>query len=284
MDNNEGNKNHVIINIFIFIVILLIALYLYARYVEHSKIITKEYRISSEILPQNFDGIKIVHISDIYFGNTTDIKEIDKLVNAINVYDPDLILFTGNLYGNNIKKESDLQKSLLMLKSKLGKYAVKGNNDYYDSYTDFMEGIDFKVLDNNYDLIYKDTVEAIYICGLSSSLKEEITFDNCDKYFEDNPEVDNYSIYMVHESDVIKKITDNEDANLILTGNSLGGYIKIPFYGSLIRPHGSKKYLNEYYKIGGSEAFVSSGIGTDKYPYRFLNKPSFNLYRLKSLK
>ena len=88
---------------------------------------------------------------------------------------------------------------------------------------------------------------------------------------------------MIHESDNIKKIVDNSNPNLLLTGNTLGGYIKLPFYGPLFKPQGSKKYMDEYYKIGDTEVFVSTGIGTDKYSYRFLNKPSFNLYRLKSL-
>ena len=30
--------------------------------------------------------------------------------------------------------------------------------------------------------------------------------------------------------------------------------------------------------------YISSGLGTRKYHYRFNNKPSFNLYRLKAQK
>ena len=130
MEEKE-NKGHLLLNIFILFIILLIGLYLYARYVEHDKLIMKEYKIESKKIPSNFSGTKIVHISDIYFGNTTDIKNIDNLVKNINKMKPDLILFTGNFYGNNIKKEKELIKSLSKLESKLGKYAVKGKNDYY---------------------------------------------------------------------------------------------------------------------------------------------------------
>lgn len=277
-------QGRVLINIFIIFVAILIGLYLYARYVEHSKISVKEYRVVSEVLPQSFNGIKIVHLSDIYFGNTTDIKTIKLLVERVNMIKPDLILFTGNLYGNNIKKEEQLQKSLLTLNAKIGKYAIKGNNDYFDDYNSFMEIIDFKVIDNSYELVYKDTNDPIFICGLNSSLKEEVDLSICDTYLKSVEDKQYYQIYMIHESDNIKKIADNSSANLLLTGNTLGGYINIPFYGSLLKTNGSKKYTDEYYKINDTEIYVSTGIGTDKYPYRFLNKPSFNLYRLKSLK
>ena len=283
-ENNENGKiKRVFINTFIILIIIFILIYLYARYSEHSKIVMKEYRISNENIPLNFSGIKIIHFSDLYFGNTTGVEEVNKLVEKINIMKPDLILFTGNLYGNNIKKEDELQKILLKLDSKLGKYAVKGNNDYYDNYESFMESINFKILKNEYDLIYNEGLEPIYLCGLNSSLKEEINFEVCNSYFnEKNSNI--YKIYMVHESDITKKILNNGNVDLIVSGNSLGGLINIPFYGKVFLPNGSKKYNNDYYKIEDTDLFVSNGIGTDKKPYRFLNKPSFNLYRLKSLK
>lgn len=277
-------KSHLLLNIFIILVVLLIGVYLYARYVEHDKLIMKEYKIENKKIPQNFSGAKIVHVSDLYFGNTTNIKNVENLVENINKMNPDLILFTGNFYGNNIKRQEELIKSLSKLKSNLGKYAVKGKNDYFENYDSFIESIGFNILENNYELIYKDSLTPIFLCGLNSSLKEEISLDLCIDYFKENENNDYYKIYMIHESDNIKKISDAANPDLILTGNSLGGYIQIPFYGPLLKPKGSKKYINDYYKIGNTDAFVSTGIGTDKYTYRFLNKPSFNLYRLKSLK
>lgn len=283
MEQEEPKKFHVFINIFIILVIVSISIYLYARYTEHNKIVMNEHRVVSENLPLSFSGLKIVHFSDLYFGNTTDIKEVDRLVEKINLVKPDLIIFTGNLYGNKIKKENELQASLLKLDSRLGKYAIKGNNDYYEDYENFMESINFVVLNNEYELIYNEDLTPIFLCGLSSSLKEEVNLDNCNSYFTEN-EIELYKIYAVHEGDPTKKIIEESNPNLILSGNSLGGLIRIPFYGSLITPNGSKKYNNSYYKINNTEIFISNGIGTDDKPYRFLNKPSFNLYRLKSLK
>lgn len=283
MEQEEPKKFHVFINIFIILVIVSISIYLYARYTEHNKIVMNEHRVVSENLPLSFSGLKIIHFSDLYFGNTTDIKEVDRLVEKINLVKPDLIIFTGNLYGNKIKKENELQASLLKLDSRLGKYAIKGNNDYYEDYENFMESINFVVLNNEYELIYNEDLTPIFLCGLSSSLKEEVNLDNCNSYFTEN-EIELYKIYAVHEGDPTKKIIEESNPNLILSGNSLGGLIRIPFYGSLITPNGSKKYNNSYYKINNTEIFISNGIGTDDKPYRFLNKPSFNLYRLKSLK
>ena len=42
------------------------------------------------------------------------------------------------------------------------------------------------------------------------------------------------------------------------------------------------KYTSEHYNKGITDIYISSGLGTDKYPYRLFNRPSFNLYRLKA--
>lgn len=61
-----------------------------------------------------------------------------------------------------------------------------------------------------------------------------------------------------------------------------GGQINLPFIRNLFLPSGSKKYYNGYYNVNGSNLYVSSGIGTTNFKYRFNNKPSINLYRLTS--
>ncbi len=282
----EPKKSHILLNIFIIIVILIIGLYLYARYVEPSKLIVKEYKISSENIPSNFSGIKIVHFTDLYWGNTTYDENLEKLVERINELKPDLILFTGNLAASN-KNIEKLTERLSNLNASLGKYAVKGNKDYDIDYDSIMSQSGFKILSNEYDLIYNEGLTPIYICGLNSSLKETVNLDNCLNYLETleegiyNPK---YKIIMVHEGDVTKKILKEDiKFDLILSGNSLNGTIDLPYYGPLFIPKGSKEYISPHYTRGNTEIYISSGIGTDKYPYRVFNPPSFNLYRLKSL-
>ena len=41
-------------------------------------------------------------------------------------------------------------------------------------------------------------------------------------------------------------------------------------------------YYDEYYKLDSTKLYVSGGIGTNNFKFRFNNKPSINLYRLKN--
>lgn len=74
--NNDTKRS----NLIIYILLILILLVLYARYVEPNSLYIKEYKIESKDIPKNFDGIKIVHFSDIHYGRTVDSKYLKRLL------------------------------------------------------------------------------------------------------------------------------------------------------------------------------------------------------------
>ena len=145
-----------------------------------------------------------------------------------------------------------------------------------------MESADFKVLNNSFDLIYYKGYTPIYIGGLSSYLTTKIDLDSTLSYFNDEEDRDMiYKIMLVNESDGVDEILKyKSDIDLILSGNTLGGVINVPFYGPLFKEEGSSKYIKDYYEIGNTKIFVSGGVGTTGLNMRLFNYPSINLYRL----
>lgn len=64
-------------------------------YIENFSIETTEYTVVSDKIPEEFNGYKIVQLSDFHcknFGNRNKIL-IDKIVSA----NPDIVLFTGDM-------------------------------------------------------------------------------------------------------------------------------------------------------------------------------------------
>ena len=60
--------------IFTFIIIFTL-FYLYTTYISSKLISIKEERIISNKIPSNFDGLKIIQISDIHYGSTIFIED-----------------------------------------------------------------------------------------------------------------------------------------------------------------------------------------------------------------
>ena len=109
--NEEEKKKHPIIKFLIIFVLIVTAILLYSRFIATKGLVTKEYKITSSNIQDNFHGFKIVHISDIHYGRTTDKKDLEKIVNEINLLKPDIVVLTGDL----IDKDTELNESLQAL-------------------------------------------------------------------------------------------------------------------------------------------------------------------------
>ena len=282
----EKKKSHKLLYLLLLVIILCTGLYLDAKYIGIKGLKVKEYRVESSILTSNFSGVKIVHFSDLLYKSTIDNNDIKKLVNRINELRPDIVVFTGDLVDKNKNiTDSDtnfLIEQLSLIDASISKYAIYGDYDYsYDKYEDVMTASDFILLNNSYDTIYYNNNNPIYIVGFPSSIKEKIDLNKSFEFYSD--ENRKYTMVLVHDGKTIKALDESSyEVDLILGGHSLGGSIRIPYLGGVFIDDTSYKYYDEYYSKGLTNIYISSGLGTNNYNYRFLNKPSFNLYRLKA--
>lgn len=263
-------------------------LMLWARYISTSGLIVKEYRVINGDLPTHFHGLKIVHFTDLHYGSTINKKELNKLVNEINILRPDIVVFTGDLIDEDITLTNEMKKELVeelkKIKTVYGKYAISGNHDFYfSSYKNILNESNFIDLDNNYDIIYNNYYEAIFIGGIESEVDGKPDIEKVINYFKpkENEETNDikYKILLMHTPDTFDKIKQY-DFDLVLAGHSHNGQVRLPFIGKIITPERAKKYYEAYYKINNTDFFISGGLGTSILKFRFFNRPSFNFYRL----
>ena len=170
------------IKIIIFlIIILLFALYMFktsrdlkVRYID----------LEFEDLPKSFDNIKVALASDIHSGLYVSTSHIKKMSYMIMTNNPDIILFVGDyIYSAprwfryyNKKNIIKLNEGIKDLNAPLGKYAVMGNHDNYESKIDISNTFcsnNFKMLDNNIIFITNENKEYI-----NSFDKVVIYYDN----------------------------------------------------------------------------------------------------------
>ena len=268
----KNKKNHSVLVYFLLIIGLIL---IYSHYIEPYNLEIKEYKIENKKIPQSFDGLKIIHLSDIHYGSTVDLNYLKKIVELTNKQKPDIIVITGDLLDIRVKptkKEIDnINKLLTDIDSSLGKYIILGNHDIKHK-KEFSKIIDnnFELLSNEEKILYYKSNTPISIIGLNNyKTNYEIVKNNTDYY----------RIVLTHEPDVFNKIK-NYQFDLLLAGHSHNGQIRIPLIGTIYTPKGAKNYFDNYYNIDNKEIFVSNGIGTSTIDFRFNSKPSINFYRL----
>ena len=274
-----------IIKWMIIIFIILFLLILYARYIGPMGFITKEYTINDKDIPKGFDGIKIVHFSDLHYNRALSLDKVNKIVDEINLINPDIVVFTGDLIDKDVnltnKDYNNLINSLRKINSKYGKYAVMGNHDFYkdkDKVINIYNDSGFKYLDNSSDIIYSSDNETIFIGGINTVSYQMDDVDKTMEYFNNHDDM--FKIILVHEPDIADKIVDSYNVDLILAGHSHNGQVRLPFIGALYKPNYAKKYYDNYYNLNGTNLYISSGIGFSTLNYRLWNKPSINFYRI----
>ena len=276
INKKESGKMKIII---ITLIILVIACFIYIRFIATNGFIVKEFGITSENLPANFNGFKIAHLSDIHYA-TVGKEKLDEIVEEVNKMKPDIVVFTGDLYDEFSNLTEDMKNkivdSLSRIDAPLGKYAVSGNHDYsFDGFKELVERCGFIYLENESKLINYNGDEPIEIVGYPSINSGKQDYNHL---------VSNYfKIGLIHEGDALDNILDKK-FDLVLAGHSHGGQVRFPFLGNVYKVEGGKKYFDEHYSINNTELYISYGLGESQYKIRSLNKPSFNFYRLYSKK
>lgn len=92
----------------------------------------KKSIINIEHLPNAFNGLRIVQISDLHLGSWTTKEPIYEVIKTVNDLKPDIIFFTGDLVNFSTKEAFKYESALKTLKAKYGIYTVLGNHDYGD--------------------------------------------------------------------------------------------------------------------------------------------------------
>lgn len=286
-EEKEHKEHPLLKKILLIILSLTIILILYSSFIGNKIIDIKEYKIESTTLPNSFHGLKIVQLSDFHYGTTINKKQLDKIVNQVNELKPDILFFTGDLLDKNITLTEDTKKELIEslsnLKCTLYKYAIYGDEDLDNtSYKEIIESSNFTLLENTSTLLYYKDTTPIEITGYNPIITNP-NYTILTNLVDEQDTTNYYKIVLVHEPDSIDKFI-NYKPNLVLSGHSLGGLIKIPYLKPIFLPENATKYYEDYYKINNTDFYISNGLGTSGINARLNNHPSINLYRLYKAK
>lgn len=263
-----------IITTIFYLIFIGVAFAVYITLGERNLLIVKDYtHNSATVLGQS---IKVVQFTDTHLGEFYTQELLDKAVVKINAQNPDMVVFTGDLFdiANQLDDPEKAIASLSNIAAPLGKYAVFGNRDYGGGavrvYESFMEKAGFTVLvDESVTIEYNG---------------RNISIFGADDYVLGNPNVENLmanikeenlNIFLVHEPDAMLNY-EHYPIDIAFTGHSHGGQVTLPFYGAIIKTTMCDTYFKGLYNLDnnrGTSLFVSSGLGNTKVPFRLGNIP-----------
>ena len=247
------------------------------------------YTISSDILPEAFDGYRIAHISDLH--NAEMGKDNEKLLDMLRETEPDIIAITGDIIDS---RNTNIDIALQFTKAAMEIapcYYVTGNHEAriskYDELKAGMEAAGVVVLEDEKTKISLEGGEITLIGVNDPSYQTDYLFGDAEavmqsKLQEISDAENEFTILLSHRPELFEVYADNK-MDLVLSGHAHGGQFRLPFVGGLVAPNQGlfPKYDAGLYTEENTNMIVSRGIGNSILPFRFNNRPEVILIVLQ---
>lgn len=253
--------------------------------------------IKCERLPQSFDGLRVVHISDLHLGSFGFKYHIfSKAVAMINNLKPDLIFFTGDLVNNFSWELRGWEPILEKLRAKEGIYSVLGNHDYGDYHTwetetekrenfekikIFHKNVGFKLLLNTAEKLTIGS-ESIAIIGVENWGKPPFKqYGDLEKALQGVSEIP-FKILLTHDpSHWDEAVVKKTDISLTLSGHTHGMQAAVIMGNKQWSPIKFKyKQWAGLYNKELQYLYVTRGLGWMGFPGRIGMRPEITFIEL----
>jgi len=253
--------------------------YIYANQVEPGWVELTPISLTLPHLASEFDGYRIVQISDIHLDIWTPRDRLSQAVEMVNRQSPDLVVITGDFVTYLAGQfAADLVAVLGALASLQVTLAVLGNHDHWTDASVVRQVIAQSGIVELSNAVYtlRRGEAMLHIAGVDDVWERQ---DRLDLVLAQLP-VEGAAILLAHEPDFADVSAATGRFDLQLSGHSHGGQVIIPFRGPPLLPLHAQKYPVGRYQVGGMVQYTNRGLGMISPPVRFNCRPEIALFTL----
>lgn len=252
----------------------------------------KHIIFTSPDLPPYFDGYRLVQITDFHLGSFPPGNDfVQKVVDATNNEEPDMILFTGDLVNNQASEVEPYLDTLGQLHASDGIYSIWGNHDYCEYGNNhsigalkrnrrmlygYQESLGWHQLMNEHHVV-SHGMSSIAVIGVENPGQPPFTNRSNLKKAMKGLNPDMFKILLSHDPHHWRREVVGKKIQLTLAGHTHAGQLKI---GKWTPARMAFKEWGGAYRIGEQMLYVSSGIG-GSFPFRLGAWPELTVITLK---
>jgi predicted MPP superfamily phosphohydrolase len=253
-------------------------------------------RYQLELLHGDAAPLRILHLSDIHHLRSDGAKE--RFLAALPR--PDVCVVTGDIVGEPEAVESAVA-ALRPVRGRLASWFVLGSNDYYAprplNYAAYFLWSRHRhrpgIRGRSDDLVAQLEADGwVHLQNRRTSLASDGTrlevvgmddphIERHDLRIAPRREPDSVGVAVVHSPEPVPELA-GLGYDLILTGHTHGGQVRLPFIGAVVTNSTlPTKLAMGLSRLGRTLLHVSPGLGTSKYaPFRFLCRPEATILDL----
>lgn len=226
-------------------------------------------------LPREWDGLSILHLTDLHFTGTIDLPFFEAVFERASQLDFDIAVVTGDVLDSEQLMDW-LPKTLGKLNAPLGNYFILGNHDW---------GLDSeKIRQAIGELGWRNvagTIQTLDIAGKRLAIGgSERPWMGRHPSFDTVP-TDIFRLLLSHTPDNLSWAR-RQHVDLMLSGHNHGGQVVLPGIGPVYSPsvHGCR-YASGVFNSGPTLLYVGRGL-SGKHPLRIGATPEVSRLVLKA--
>ncbi|MDD4715015.1 MAG: metallophosphoesterase [Oscillospiraceae bacterium] len=254
---------------------LLVLGFLLLTYLQNNTLTTREIPVLDSRIPREFDGFRIVLLSDGHgkqFG-----PGYSGLLRQVAELSPDLIVYTGDMADSSTEL-SGLPGLSRGLSNIAPTYYVTGNHEWeirqVPKITRILKENGASVLQNQFVTLTRGK-QSIVLAGVNDpngpkdqKTPEQLASQIRNRYFN------SFVILLAHRNNLFSKYAAC-GYDLVLSGHAHGGLVRLPFTDGLIDSQHTlfPTWTSGLYSLGNTQMVVSRGLGNIKPSFRVFNPP-----------
>ena len=239
-------------------------------------------------LPVPLAGFTIVQISDIHFDEYTEAAFVRRVVEHVNALAADLVLLTGDFISmmplprsfavGAMQRCADVLRGITCSQ----RFAVMGNHDTVlglGIVRPALAAVGIPLLVDQYVPVER-AGQRLWLCGARDPVTE---FPDLNRTIPEKP--DGPVLLMCHGPDYADKVLEHPRGKLVdlmMSGHTHGGQVRLPWVGALRLPEGGKLYDEGLFRLGRMQLYVNRGVGTVGLPFRLNCPPEITLFTLRN--
>ncbi len=273
---NRKHKTTIIKHIALSLLILFLLWIATDLIVSNTLITTSKHSVQSDKITSE---VRLVVITDLHqksFG-----KDNARLIKKVKKQNPDLILTVGDLIEKNADSDEAcayLEELISTLSEIAPVYSCLGNQERYSTYRQMYE----VAMTSAGAKLLELSTEEVSVNGSKirlGGLSYYRTWDEeANTYMQDfvSKSSDSFTLLLCHHPELYLWGIRDYSFDLMVSGHTHGGMIRLPFVGALHAPEQGRfpKYAGGFYDVGTGHLAVCKGLGSSpEYVPRFHNPP-----------
>ena len=261
---------------------------LYSGEVARHEISVVTRPVAIDDLPAAFENFRIVQISDLHYDEYSEPSFVARVIGQVNALAPDLVVLTGDFVSFGPLGRGFALGAMERCAEQLShiscaqRFAVMGNHDSVlgaPTIRPILAAVGIPLLVNEYVPIERGG-ERLWLSGIHDPVTHVPNLDTAIPERPDGPVV-----LMSHGPDYADTVLQHPRGRLVdlmISGHTHGGQVRIPFLPPVHLPSGGRKYIEGLFRFDRMQLYVNRGVGTTGLPLRLNCPPEITLMTLQS--